>query len=74
MAKKLDPYKIYHPEDFTLLDDGTMDRVVLLPGGQEWRYSDTGDCRDFDGTLNFEDWIYNVVIPDMDSDPDLWES
>ncbi len=71
----LDPNKTYTPDDLTLLDDGTLDTVVELPDGTEWRYSDTSDYRDDDGgALDFEAWVTEVVIPDMDADPSLWET
>jgi len=69
----LDPNKTYTPYDLTLLDDGTLDTVVRLPDGTEWHYSDTSDYRDPDsGALDFERWVNDVVLPDMDADDDLW--
>ncbi len=68
----LDPNELYTVNDLTLLDDGTLDTVVRLPDGTEWRYSDTSDYRDSDGALNFERWVKEVVIPDMDADGSLW--
>jgi hypothetical protein len=59
-------------DDFTLLDDGTLDTVVLLPTGEEWRYSDTSYYRNDDGMLRFEEWINDEVIPDLEADPDAW--
>ena len=70
----LNIHKTYTPDDLTLLDDGTMDTVVQLPDGTEWRYGDTSDYRDEDGTLHFEDWCFAVVLPDMDADFDIWYS
>ena len=69
----LDPRITYTPDDLTLLDDGTMDTVVKLPDGTEWRYEDTSDYRDPDsGALDFEQWVEDVVLPDMDADESLW--
>ena len=72
MPYKLPTDLVLTTDQFTLLDDGTMDTVVKLPGGHEWRYLDTSDYRDDSGTLDFDKWIEDVVIPDMDSDFDLW--
>ena len=68
----LDPEKTYTANDLTLLDDGTMDTVVELPDGTEWRYSDTSWCRDESGALDFERWAREEVLPDMNADPDIW--
>ncbi len=68
----LDPNKTYTPDDFTLLDDGTLDTVVELPDGTEWRYDDAADYRDCDGALDFERWVTDVVLPDMYADGSLW--
>ena len=69
----LNPNRTYVADDFTLLDDGSMDTVVELPDGTEWRYLDTSDYRDEHGALNFKAWVEDVVMPDMDADPSLWE-
>ena len=68
----LDISKQYTANDLTLLDDGTMDTVVELPDGTEWRYSDTSDYRDDAGVLDFDTWAHDVVLPEMDADPYLW--
>ncbi len=55
--------------DFSLIDDGTLDTVVGLPDGTEYRYSDTFDYRDPDtGELDFDRWIVEIVIPDVESE------
>ena len=64
----LDRTKVYTANDLTLIDDGTLDTVVELPDGTEWRYSDTSDYRDIGGMLDFDRWAKEVVLPDMDSD------
>ena len=69
----LDPDATYGPEDLTLLDDGTMDTVVMLPDGIEWRYSDTSEYRSSTGELDFDKWCREVVLPDMDAHPDIWK-
>ena len=73
----LDPRITYTSDDLTLLDDGTMDTVVRLPDGTEWRYTMSGYSlidlyRDSDGTLDFDRWVTDVVLPDMDADDSLW--
>lgn len=74
----LDPSKTYTPDDLTLLDDGTMDTVVKLPDGTEWRYSSTSSYdlidlyRGSDGALDFERFVTDIVLPDMDADDSLW--
>jgi len=73
---KLDPHKDYAVEDFTLLDDGTLDTVVRLPNGLEWRYSmDIATLyRDHTGALaDWDSFIDKVVLPDMEADMDIWE-
>ncbi len=56
-------------DDFTLIDDGTLDTVVETPDGKEWRYSDTSYYRDKDtGALDFERFCKDVVIPDYEND------
>ena len=69
----LDPSKKYTADDLTLLDDGTLDTVVQLPDGTEWRYSDTSECRDESGALDFDKFAQDVVLPDMDASADIWE-
>ena len=68
----LDPKQTYTVADFRLLDDGTMDTVVMLPDGTEWRYGDTSDYRTQSGWLDFRLWVTEVVLPDMDADPEIW--
>ena len=69
----LNPDKVYTADDITLLDDGTLDTVVRLPDGTEWRYGDIArDHRDEHGTLDMDAFCRDVVLPDMDADPDLW--
>ena len=70
----LDASKQYTHDDLMLIDDGTLDTVVMLPDGTEWRYSDTSAYREDSGVLDFEAWVEDVVLPDMDADPDLWEA
>jgi hypothetical protein len=70
----MDPNRELTPDDFTLVDDGTMDTVVRLPNGEEWRYMDAADYRDATGALDFERWVRDVVIPDCDADASLWEA
>ena len=54
---------------FILQDDGTLDTVVEIAHfcGTSWefRYGDTSDFRDEDGTLNFESWVEDVVLHDV---------
>lgn len=72
--KLLDPKREFTVDDFTLIDDGTMDTVVRLPNDEEWRYSDTSTYRDPDsGALDFARFVKDEVIPDMDADMDMWE-
>ncbi|KKM89869.1 hypothetical protein LCGC14_1244280 [marine sediment metagenome] len=69
----LDPSKTYTPNDFTLLDDGTLDTVVRLPDGTEWRYHRTSEYRDVEGVLDFETWVMEVVFPDiLNAGDSLW--
>ena len=72
----LNPFYEYGPQDFDLGDDGTMDTVVYLPTGEEMRYSTetAWDYRDPDGGLDFDAFIEGVVLPDLDSDPDRWDT
>ena len=69
----LDPNQQYFTGDLMLLDDGTMDTVVRLPDGTEWRYHRTSEYRDVEGVLDFDLWCTEVVLPDMDADPSLWD-
>ena len=71
---KLDPSRMYTPADLELVDDGTMDTVVRLPNGEEWRYGEyAANWRDESGALDFTAFIEDVVLGDMDADPELWE-
>lgn len=61
------------PDDFSLLDDGTMDTVVGLPNGREYRYDgDTvADYRDaVTGALDFPSFVADVVLPDWENEDD----
>ena len=69
----LNPNQQYFISDLVLVDDGTLDTVVRLPDGTEWGYNDTEGYRDVHGVLNFDLWCTEVVLPDMNSDPDLWD-
>lgn len=73
--RKLDPNRNLVPEDFTLIDDGSLDTVVELPNGETWRYAEAIDYRDPDtGELDFDLWVLDRVIPDVEADPDIWKS
>lgn len=60
----------FEPEDFTLIDDGTMDTVIRLPDDREWRYEcDTaGDYRDESGALDTEAFVRDIVMEDWRAD------
>lgn len=54
-----------------LIDDGTMDTVIKV-NHERWaeprvyRYTDTSDYRDESGSLDFDTFIADVVIPDAE--------
>jgi hypothetical protein len=53
----------YTPQDFALIDDGTLDTCIRLPNGEVWRYDDSSDYRDDEGILDFDRYITEVVLP-----------
>jgi hypothetical protein len=55
-------------DDFTLLDDGTMDTVIEGPDGKELRYSaeSAANYRDESGALDLESFVTEVVLPEWE--------
>lgn len=63
---------------FRLVDGGTLDTVITVYDGETdqlrtYRYSDeiARDYRDEDGTLNFEAFVEDIVLTDVECDD--WE-
>ena len=44
------------PDDFALVDDGSLDTVVQFRG-DTFRFSDTSDYREMDGSLNWCEFL-----------------
>ena len=81
MTDKLPHDYVIAFEDFALEDDGTMDTVITFaPENREisltWRYDGefASHYRDISGCLRLGDFLREVVIPDLESDCEIWAS